>query len=52
MSVAPFAYSSGNPVQLRILSPLVAHLLGMDGTRYYWFPLIARAIRPYGVSVG
>lgn len=44
MSVAPFDFSSPNPLQFRILTPLFAHLLFLRGEAYVLLPLAMAAI--------
>ncbi|MBI2570384.1 MAG: hypothetical protein HYV63_25575 [Candidatus Schekmanbacteria bacterium] len=40
MSVDPFDFSRDNRVQLRILTPLVAHILFFRGPLYIFFPIL------------
>ncbi|GAB4339731.1 MAG: hypothetical protein Kow0099_15100 [Candidatus Abyssubacteria bacterium] len=40
LSSAPLDFASGNPLQLRILTPLLAHVLLFRGNRYIFFPLL------------
>jgi hypothetical protein len=37
LSVEPFKFSANNPLQLRILTPLVAHYLGFGGSQFMHF---------------
>ncbi|MBK9526673.1 MAG: hypothetical protein IPO39_18660 [Bacteroidetes bacterium] len=38
LSENPFDFKQSNPVQFRILSPLIAYLIGLRGTLFYLFP--------------
>ena len=38
LSIAPFDFSEENPTRFRILSPLLAHVIGLSGRYFYLFP--------------
>lgn len=40
LSIAPFDFSEENPARYRILSPVMAHVIGLSGKLFFLFPWI------------